>query len=153
MLSLAGIAEEPKWRFRLDEPMRMALWRASEIEDKRSDLTIEKQYVLHEAPRGWRGAVQHLSKPLAVVRRELEKATTRTHNREKPYSAKAARKTLYERVSDPMLRMHRRGERMSGLLTIARVQILELWPPGGMSTNQLSRESEYSMSTRSRRFC
>ncbi|KWU44263.1 hypothetical protein RHOSPDRAFT_29373 [Rhodotorula sp. JG-1b] len=69
----ARIAEEPKWRFRLDETMRMALWRASEIEDKRSDLTIEKQ--------------------------ELEKATTRTHNREKPYSAKAARKTLYERVS------------------------------------------------------
>lgn len=31
--------------------MRMALWRASEIEDKRSDLTIEKQYVLREARR------------------------------------------------------------------------------------------------------
>ncbi|GAA5951435.1 hypothetical protein JCM8115_005149 [Rhodotorula mucilaginosa] len=90
-----GIAEEPKWRFRFDEPMRMALWRTSEIEDKRSDLTIEKQ--------------------------ELEKATTRTHNREKPYSAKAARKTLYERI-------------------------LELWPPGGMSTNQLSREiSNYKL--------
>lgn len=39
------------------------------------------------------------------------------------------------------------------MLTFARVQILELWPPGGMSTNQLSRESEYSISTRSRRFC
>lgn len=34
--------------------MRMALWRASEIEDKRSDLTIEKQYVLH-GTLYWRG--------------------------------------------------------------------------------------------------
>lgn len=28
------------------------------------------------------------------------------------------------------------------MLTSSRMQILELWPPGGMSTNQLSRESE-----------
>jgi hypothetical protein len=77
----------------------MALWRTSEIEDKRSDLTIEKQYVLHGTFESAH-SVPNSSHALGVIRRELEKATTRTHNREKPYSAKAARKTLYERVSD-----------------------------------------------------
>lgn len=48
--------------------------------------------------------LQHVSNTFAVFHRELEKATTRTHNREKPYSAKAARKTLYERVRDPSCR-------------------------------------------------
>ncbi|GAA5976365.1 hypothetical protein JCM10908_005474 [Rhodotorula pacifica] len=91
----SGVVEEPKWRFRFDETMRMALWRASEIEDKMSELTIEKQ--------------------------ELEKATTREHNREKPYSSKAARKVLYDRI-------------------------LELWPTGSMTTNQISREiSNYKL--------
>lgn len=39
--------------------------------------------------------------PDASIRvcRELEKATTRTYDREKPYSSKTARKVLYEKVS------------------------------------------------------
>lgn len=39
------------------------------------------------------------------------------------------------------------------MLTVARIQMLELWPPGGMSTNQLSRESELPVSMHSRPRC
>ncbi|BGP54278.1 hypothetical protein JCM8202_000711 [Rhodotorula sphaerocarpa] len=67
-------AEEPKWRFRFDEQMRAALYKASEIEDKKGELIVEKQ--------------------------TLENSTKREINREKPYSSKSARKVLYEKLLD-----------------------------------------------------
>ncbi|KAJ8295830.1 Glycosylphosphatidylinositol anchor biosynthesis protein 11 [Rhodotorula toruloides] len=63
---------EPKWRFRFNEQMREALYKVSELEDKKSELISEKQ--------------------------SLEKATTREVNREKPHSVKNARKQLYQRI-------------------------------------------------------
>ncbi|GEM06968.1 hypothetical protein Rt10032_c02g0985 [Rhodotorula toruloides] len=63
---------EPKWRFRFNEQMREALYKISDLEDKKSELITEKQ--------------------------GLEKATTREVNREKPHSVKNARKQLYQRI-------------------------------------------------------
>ncbi|GAA5998368.1 uncharacterized protein JCM10292_001149 [Rhodotorula paludigena] len=65
-------AAEPKWRFRFNDTIRDALYRAGELEDKKSELTSEKQ--------------------------TLEKATTREVDRQKPYSGKNARKQLYQRI-------------------------------------------------------
>ncbi|GAA5858549.1 hypothetical protein JCM1840_001252 [Sporobolomyces johnsonii] len=69
-----GEPAEPKWRFRFNNPMRDAMYHACDLEDKKSDLIIEKQ--------------------------TLEKATTREQNREKPYIAKNARKAMYQKILD-----------------------------------------------------
>ncbi|GAA5821509.1 hypothetical protein JCM11251_004658 [Rhodosporidiobolus azoricus] len=67
-----GKNDEPKWRFRFNETMRHALYYACDLEDKMSELIVEKQ--------------------------TLEKATTREVNPEKEYSGKNARKMLYQKI-------------------------------------------------------
>ncbi|GAA6061890.1 hypothetical protein JCM10212_004708 [Sporobolomyces blumeae] len=63
---------EPRWKFRFNETLRHSLYYACDIEDKKSDLIIEKQ--------------------------TLEKSTTREINRERPHNAKAARKAMYQKI-------------------------------------------------------
>ncbi|TNY18808.1 hypothetical protein DMC30DRAFT_418517 [Rhodotorula diobovata] len=60
---------EPKWRFRFNDVIRDALYKVGEIEDKKSELTVEKQ----------------------TYEKSKDKA-------EKPYSGKNARKLLYQRA-------------------------------------------------------
>lgn len=38
-------AGEPKWRFRFNDLIRDALYKVGELEDKKSELTVEKQCV------------------------------------------------------------------------------------------------------------
>ncbi|GAA6049784.1 hypothetical protein JCM3770_002159 [Rhodotorula araucariae] len=62
-------SDEPKWRFRFNDYIRDALYKLGEIEDKKSELTIEKQ--------------------------GYEKSKDKA---EKQYSGKNARKQLYQRI-------------------------------------------------------
>ncbi|BGP38447.1 hypothetical protein JCM10450v2_002393 [Rhodotorula kratochvilovae] len=62
-------SDEPKWRFRFNDYVRDALYKLGELEDKKSELTTEKQ--------------------------QYEKTKDKA---EKPYSGKNARKQLYQRI-------------------------------------------------------
>lgn len=41
---------EPKWRFRFNDAMRNALYHACDLEDKKSELIVEKQCVFPLLP-------------------------------------------------------------------------------------------------------
>ncbi|KAK4705505.1 hypothetical protein P7C70_g707, partial [Phenoliferia sp. Uapishka_3] len=91
-------AKEPKWKFKMTEPMRLALYYLLGLEDERTELTMEKQYVFGFVT----SAPMRVAELSCATRRTLEKACEREGpTREKPYSALQARKAMYARVGLP----------------------------------------------------
>lgn len=125
-------AEEPKWRFRFDEQMRAALYKASEIEDKKGELIVEKQYV---PSRNDSYRLLLTGSPWLAAERSKTRRNGRSTGRS-PTRARARAR--------PSTRRCVRGVSTAGpglVLTLDIPQLLDLWPAGGTNSNQLSRES------------